>query len=175
LADILVDGVSLDSFEPEKFTYSYILPFGTSIVPDLDYVKQEDIQEVSISKGFVNEASYIFVTAEDGSIAEYSILFTTSLENPGEDPTYKDVCFAYAGEGLWQASSWRHNVSLVIVDITGRVFARVEVPVINPNYELCNNPVGIRIYIPQKGGLYFYTFIYNNKKPIKNASGKFVW
>ncbi|GHV35792.1 hypothetical protein FACS1894178_6120 [Bacteroidia bacterium] len=174
LADILIDGKHLDDFEPERFNYVYLLPFGATAVPEVDYVAQEDVQDVSVIPGHVNEDTKINVVAEDQvSYASYKITFATSTDDPSLLPTAKDVCFSFVASGNWKASSTRNNVSVVIFDELGRLISRAEVPVCDPNDDLCSNPLGVTFRIPQKGGLYFYNFIYNNKKRI--IGGKFVW
>jgi hypothetical protein len=174
LADILIDGKHLEDFEPERFNYVYFLPFGATAVPEVDYVAQEEVQEVSVIYGRVNEDTKINVVAEDQvTFASYKVTFTTSTDDPSLFPTTKDVCFSFIASGEWKASSTKNNVSVVIFDELGRLISRAEVPVCDPNDDLCSNPIGITFRIPQKGGLYFYSFIYNNKKKI--TTGKFVW
>jgi hypothetical protein len=174
LAGILIDGKPLDDFEPEKFNYVYLLPFGATAVPEVSYVAQEEVQEVSVIPGRVNEDTKINVVAEDQvTYASYKITFATSTDDPSLIPTAKDVCFSFIASSEWKASSTRNNVSVVIFDELGRLISRAEVPVCDPNDDLCANPLGVTFRIPQKGGLYFYSFIYNNKKKI--IGGKFVW
>jgi hypothetical protein len=166
LTDILVNNISLDGFSPQIFNYEYVLPFGTSQVPDLAYVKAEEFQIVDITKGFVNEHSYIYVTAEDGTTTNvYSVLFKVSGENPGDMPGVDDICLTYRGDGIWQASSRRNSVGIVIYSTGGALVYKSDVTVADPNDDLCSGSVGIQFRIPVKG-VFVYSFIYNNKRII---------
>jgi hypothetical protein len=175
LADILVDNVSLKGFKPEIFKYTYKLPYGTKIVPELTYVKSEEGQIVDISYGFVDETSYIYVSAIDGTEKIYEIFFEVSTDNPGDTPTADDVCFSPYGEGVWKASSKRNNVSVVIYDASGRMIYKAKVPASDHN-DICRSDVGAKFQFAKKGQVYFYCFYYNNAKRIGiNGNGKFLY
>ncbi|MDR3327829.1 MAG: hypothetical protein LBT04_06890 [Prevotellaceae bacterium] len=168
LADILVNNVSLDGFSPQIFDYEYVLPFGTSQVPNLAYIKAEEAQTVDITKGFVNERSYIYVTAEDGITSNvYSVLFKVSGDNPGDMPSPDDVCLTYRGDGIWQASSRRNSVSIVVYSTGGALMYKSNVIVADPNDDLCSGSVGTQFRVHLKG-VFVYSFIYNNKRTIES-------
>lgn len=172
LADLKVGGVSLQDFQPEKFDYIYMLPFASVQVLEVDYLKGEEEQTVDVAKGFVNEKTFVYVTAEDGKTTNtYSVLFKVSEDNPGEIPTAEDVCFSRLGDQIWKATSKRNNVEIAIYDRAGRLIFRADVPLSDPNDELCQSSTFVSIPIMQSG-VYVYSFIYNKKRVI--FSGKFV-
>ena len=172
LSDISVDGTTIPDFSPDRFDYVYILPFASSQIPDVTYRKGEDEQTVDLSTGFVGEKTYIYVTAEDGTTtSEYSILFRVSEDNPGEFPTAEDVCFSRLSEDSWKATSKRNNVEIMIVDETGRLVFRGDVPLSDPNDELCSSAVYQSVKL-KKNTVYIFSFVYNKKKIIH--SGKFI-
>ncbi|MDR1544425.1 MAG: hypothetical protein LBS50_08490 [Prevotellaceae bacterium] len=177
LANILIDDVPLKDFSPTKFKYVYKLPFGVAEVPDIKYVKSEETQEVEISAPrYVNDTTFIWVTAEDGITENiYKIFFEVSDENPGETPTAADVCFSiysYA-DGVYKASTTKNNVSIVIFDTSGRLVHKANIPLSDPNDDLCSGEVGVKFNFGlRKGQIYIYTFIYNGKKRIVTKDNK---
>jgi hypothetical protein len=179
LADIIIDGKSLEGFAPTKFYYEYILKFGATTVPDIEYVKAEEAQQVEIDPSpeyrHVNDTTFIYVKAEDGTEIRYSIYFKTSDKNPGEKPTKDDVCFDLYADGVWKASSSKNNVSIRIFDTAGRLAYKSNVPVSDPNNDVCKGEIGSMFRVERKGKIYIWVFIYNNKERIYGASGKFVY
>jgi len=171
LADILIDGKSIQDFDPNVFEYTYLLPLGSTQIPTVEGIKQEDEQELEYSLNNVGEATYIIVTAEDGSENVYSILFKESTEVIGLEPTKNDVCWGFYGDGV-KFTSTKSNVSIMIFDLSGRVVYKSEIPVADPNYDVCDAD-GATFSSQRKGEIYLFTFIYNNKKKIKDANGKF--
>jgi hypothetical protein len=173
LSDILINGISIENFDPNVFEYSYLLPFGSTEIPAFEGVKSTEHpeQQIDNTPSFVNEKSFIYVEAEDGTIVEYSIFFAVSDDNPGNEPKPDDVCFNYYSEGVFKASTKRNNVSIVIYDITGRIIFKVAVPLSDPNDDICDaDSNGVFFNVPKRGYVYIYSFIYNNKKQIKGSS-----
>ncbi|MDR1592492.1 MAG: hypothetical protein LBS16_06385 [Prevotellaceae bacterium] len=175
LSSIVVNNVPLADFDPQIFEYTCLLPFGASSVPSLGYVKGEDSQTVDIIQGFVNDISYIYVTAEDGTEQVYQLFFRVWEENPGDIPTPDDVCFELVGDNVWKASTSRNNVSIGIFSITGEQKMQIwSVPRTNPNESLCDpSSTGIRFVFDKRKDIYVYLFIYNGKRKI--LAGKFAY
>lgn len=81
LADILLDGVSLRDFEPERFDYVDTLPQGTLTVPCVYAVPQRSNQVITTYFSAVGGVTVIQVEASDGTTAEYHIAFPVILSD----------------------------------------------------------------------------------------------
>lgn len=75
LADILLDGVSLKDFEPERFDYIDTLPWRTLTVPCIYAIPQRANQVITTYFSSVGGVTTIQVTASDGTTVEYHIAF----------------------------------------------------------------------------------------------------
>ncbi|MDO4190720.1 MAG: hypothetical protein Q4D14_03400, partial [Bacteroidales bacterium] len=165
LADLLINGISIDGFEPTRFEYEYLLPFGASIVPELTYVKGEPSQIVDVMMGFVNEYSYVYVTAEDGTEQTYAVFFRVSTDNPGEIPTDDDVALNYLGNGIWRASTTKNNVVIRVFSATGALIFSRNVPVADPNENIHQpDATGVNFKVGKEGKVYIYGFFYEKKR-----------
>lgn len=165
LADLLVNGVSIDGFEPTRFEYEYLLPFGSSVVPELTYVKGEPSQTVDVMMGFINDYSNVYVTAEDGTEVTYSVYFRVSTDNPGEVPTSDDVALNFLGNGTWRASTTRNNVVIRIYTATGVLIKDSSVPVAGPNEDIHQpDATGVDFHTEKTGSIYVYAFFYEKKR-----------
>ena len=79
LKDILIAGESLEGFESSVLDYEVLLPAGTTVLPAIEAVKNDEAQRVIISRGAVNGLTTIQVIAEDGSEKSYTV-FVRRLE-----------------------------------------------------------------------------------------------
>lgn len=90
LADLMVDGTSVDGFASGTYSYAVELPFGTTDVPDVTYETTDDnatavVEDATDLTG--DEAARtttVTVTAQDGTEQVYTIVFsvaTTSVQN----------------------------------------------------------------------------------------------
>ena len=79
LKAILLDGEPLEGFNSFVYKYTVNLPTGTGTVPEITYVKGDELQTVRVDKGGLNASSYLFVTADDGSTSLYEIYFKSTL------------------------------------------------------------------------------------------------
>ena len=76
LADILVDGVSLDGFDSEVYTYTDTLAWRTKVVPCVQPIGSHPDQVITTYHSSVNGTTMIHVVAADGtSTQDYSIQF----------------------------------------------------------------------------------------------------
>jgi len=75
LADILIDGVSMEAFRPEKSDYTITLPRESKVVPNIFPVPQLENQTVTTWFSRPNGVTRIKVVAQDGSEGEYTIAF----------------------------------------------------------------------------------------------------
>lgn len=97
LADILIDGVSMDGFRPDKANYSITLPREAKVIPNINAVPQLDNQTVTTYFCRPNGIARIHVEAQDGSYGDYTIAFPveksedTQLQSLMIDGDSKDV------------------------------------------------------------------------------------
>jgi len=175
LADIKVDGKSIKDFDPNIFEYTYLLPYGTTTRPKFEGIKQEESQRVdTVPNNIGGDACLIMVTAEDGiTVQIYSINFECVPTPPPPKPTLDNVCFTFT-EGVAKFTTDCNNVSIYIYDILGHLVKESKIPPSDPNYNLCENENGITFH-GKKNQIYIYMFIYDTKKRIDHASGKFVY
>ena len=76
LKDIKVGGVSIEGFREDSLNYSVELVAGTTALPEITYLKGDDAQVVSITRGGVNGVTQLLVKAEDGTTRIYTISFS---------------------------------------------------------------------------------------------------
>ncbi len=71
---IRLDGEEIDGFSADQFNYTFTLPVGTSVLPEVTYDKQEDAQKVvQVRQG---NAYIITVIAQDGTTKNtYKVTF----------------------------------------------------------------------------------------------------
>lgn len=172
LKDILVNGVSLNSFSPTQYEYTYLLYPGAAL-PTLEGIKAEDSQTVYVTMGMVNEKSTIFVEAADGTTGRYTVLFKTTDTNPGLQPNLNDVAFVELGGGDFLATSTRNNVKITIFTPDGLRVMQRDVELVDANETIGYRPTtGTVLHFDHKRQIYIYVFTYNNDVV---TSGKFVW
>lgn len=76
LKDIKVSGESVEGFNSSVLEYSISLPAGTTSLPAIEAVKNDDAQRVVINRGGVNGSTTIQVIAEDGTTLTYKLNFS---------------------------------------------------------------------------------------------------
>lgn len=75
---IYIGGDSLAGFVPNKLSYTYSLPVGTTQLPAITVDKGDESQKVNITTGGINGTTRIAVTAENGSSTIYQIAFSVN-------------------------------------------------------------------------------------------------
>ena len=171
LKDLRVSGVSIANFSSTQFEYTYML-FPGAAVPEVGYEKGEASQEVDITYGNIDEATYIYVEAEDGSLGTYVINFVTTDRNPGNHPSFDDVTWTSLGDGYFKASSLRDNVKVMIYTADGTRIMEESVGLVDPNCDIrLPHEGGTIIYLPNNRQIYIYAFVYDGNLI---SSGKFV-
>ena len=73
---IYIGGEALADFAPEKTSYSYTLPIGTTLLPAITVDKGDEYQTVNIITGGINGTTRITVTAQNGNTTVYQIAFS---------------------------------------------------------------------------------------------------
>ena len=75
LSDIRIDSLSIPGFSATTFAYTYPLPQGATVVPNIFPVGQLDNQTITTEICRPNGTTKIHVVAQDGTKADYSIAF----------------------------------------------------------------------------------------------------
>ena len=91
LAGIMLDSVLIPGFTPDNQTYDIALPYGTTVVPEIEPVKQEAMQTVSVTPASsVTGTATIVVTAAAGGSNQrtYTLRFSVAQLS---DNTLKDI------------------------------------------------------------------------------------
>ena len=76
LQNILLDGVPLEGFSPDKVQYNVALPIGTETLPTIEPVASDEYQTINIVLGGVDGTTRITVTAGNGETMVYQITFS---------------------------------------------------------------------------------------------------
>ena len=76
LQNILLDGVPLEGFSPDKVQYNVQLPIGTETLPTITVKQGDEYQTVNIVTGGLNGTTRITVTAGNGETMVYQITFS---------------------------------------------------------------------------------------------------
>lgn len=88
LSALKVGGVTLPGFSADVTSYSYVLPVGTTVLPEITWTQGDDYQNVKPIYGGVNGTTKIIVTAQDGTVTTYSIAFSVTQAT---NSTLKDI------------------------------------------------------------------------------------
>ncbi len=82
LQKIYINGKEYQDFDQNTLSYTYELPVGTTVVPNVFAVGQLDNQVITTTFGRVNEATTIKVDAQDGTTSKtYTINFPVTLSS----------------------------------------------------------------------------------------------
>lgn len=186
LADLQVNGITIDNFHPEVFEYEYLLLEG-AIMPDVKAFAQNELAQVDITLGEIGGITYIYCTAEDGTEYEYTILFRYAELNTGLNAREGDVIFKHIpGSNQYLAATIRQNVQVAVYDSYGHRLMFLNVPVCDPNKaqvvtdaqgrdllaDVTSITEGAVIDIDWYSTPLFYVFFQNEKTRI--TSGKFM-
>ena len=78
LAGIEIGGVALPDFASDVTNYTYVLPVGTTTLPEIRPIASDEFQEISMTTGGVNGKTRITVTAGNGNTTNYYITFSVN-------------------------------------------------------------------------------------------------
>ncbi len=176
LKNIIVDNKSLKEFDPNVFEYNYTIAKGATTFPTLEGIASDSLrQTIEYGEDRADRfTQYIYCTAEDGTTNTYTIKFIESGINPGDAPNADDVCWTMLDGDQFKASTRRNNVSIAIFDTAGRMLTKRDVPLIDPNDDICEaDAAGAIIHIHRTGKTLIYVFYFNNEKHV--AHGKFIY
>ena len=173
LDNILINGKSLDGFDSDVLEYTYILPFGSLIVPeDIEYVTSDTTQTVVVTKNPLGKPTMIFVTAQDGTEVVYKIHFSANDFDPATEPTVDNVCVTSLPDGKWRFTTNCSNVSLLISTLDGKLMLLTDLELVDVNIpNICSEEANGFVFDAPEGQILVYYFKHMNKRTIH--SGKF--
>lgn len=173
LDDILINGKSIEGFDPEELEYTYILPFGSLAVPeDIIYLSSDTTQTIVLSVNLLGKPTEIFVTAEDGTKAVYRIHFVVDEFDPTTEPTVDNVCITSLPDGKWRFTTNCSNVSLLISTLDGKLMLLTDLELVDVNIpNICSEEANGFVFDAPEGQILVYYFKHMNKRTIH--SGKF--
>ncbi len=111
LSNIFINGVSIEGFEPDTLVYNYILPYGTTVIPSVSAVCNDNNATYVInSPAELPGSTSIIVTAED-TIAQntYTINFSLALN---DDATLSDIMVDGTSITGFYPTIYSYNVEL---------------------------------------------------------------
>ena len=76
LAGLEIGGVPVVGFASDVTNYTYELPIGTTVLPEITPIPGDEFQEISVTPGGVNGKTRISVTAGNGNTTNYYITFS---------------------------------------------------------------------------------------------------
>ncbi|MCQ2310995.1 MAG: hypothetical protein MJZ64_04515 [Paludibacteraceae bacterium] len=76
LNGILLNGVALADFDPSKTSYEVQLPIGTTELPQIEVIKGDEYEKVTILPGGLNGTTRIMVSAGNGNTTVYQLNFS---------------------------------------------------------------------------------------------------
>lgn len=91
LNGILLDGVPVANFAPDKQLYTITLPIGTETLPNIEVIKGDEYEDIQITSGGVNGTTRITVKAGNGNTMAYQLKFDVQqASDPGLNMIYLD-------------------------------------------------------------------------------------
>ncbi len=133
LADLTLDGVTIDGFAPEVFEYEYLLLEG-GIMPFIDAVAQDSTAEVSVTLGNVGDTTYVYCTAQDGTEFVYTVYVHYADLKTVDAATSQDVILKHIpGTNQYFAATTRQGVQIVFFNLQGQKVQAHHVPICDPN------------------------------------------
>ncbi|NCA79257.1 MAG: hypothetical protein EOM76_03580, partial [Sphingobacteriia bacterium] len=83
LTAITIGGVLIPGFTPTILEYNYVLPRGTTVLPEIGYTQHDEYQTVIVRKGGLDGDTKITVKAQTGVTADYTIHFSVEISSNG--------------------------------------------------------------------------------------------
>ncbi|WP_180994062.1 DUF5050 domain-containing protein [Bacillus sp. Marseille-P3661] len=121
LSSIKINGKLIENFSSDLYSYEFVLPYGTSEVPNIDFEKVQYNAKVEVIPGeSITDGVILKVTAEDGiSKNTYKISFSVDESFPTAEVSYsdlhvtnEDVVATLIGEGITvinNGGSWSYT------------------------------------------------------------------
>ncbi len=184
LSDLMLDGIDMPGFAPEKDFYTYYLEEGMT-PPAITAIPQSQEAKVSINAKPAGDTSVVVCEAASKAVRKYYIYFAPSPIHDTQAPTSRDVLLKYVpGTTDIVVATTRKNVTFCLYDAYGHVHATYKLTTVNTNFadididsdgkeHLFNfdNAMGLQIHLlPNQ--FYIYSFIGDGKHLIQ--SGKLL-
>lgn len=171
LDNILINGESIPGFDPDVLGYVYWLPYGSASVPsDITYVSSDTTQTISMSINQLGELTKIYVTAQDGTEAIYTIQFNVDDFDPSTTPTAENVCVTSRADNSWKFTTNCYNVVLYLSTLDGKVLMKANLPLVDPNVkEICSEEANGFIFDQALDRVVAYYFVHQNKTIVKSG------
>ncbi len=133
LADLTLNGTTIEGFAPEVFEYEYLLLEG-GVMPTIDAVAQDSTAEVSVTMGNVGDTTYIYCTAQDGTEYVYTVYVHYSDLKTVDAATSQDVILKHIpGTNQYLAATTRQGIQIVFFNLQGQKVQAHNVPICDPN------------------------------------------
>jgi len=175
LKDIVVNGKSIEGFNPDVEEYTYLIYEGGDM-PTIEGIPSDSTtQTVEVTMGFANEESYIYVTAEDGTEKIYAVTVKESEVNTAEKPWSDEVSFVPMGDGDFKVSSMRMGVFVSVATMDGKLVVSQETVGLidaNDNIKDEHHEGGTILHFEKMNVYYVYT-IWCDGEVLK--AGKFLY
>ena len=184
LSDLMLDGIDMPGFTPEKDFYTYYLEEGMT-PPVITAIAQSQEAKVSINAKPAGDTSIVVCEAASKAVRKYYIYFAPSPIHDTQTPTSRDVLLKYIpGTTDIVVATTRKNVTFCLYDTYGHTHATYKLTTVNTNFadididsdgkeHLFNfdNAMGLQIHLlPNQ--FYIYSFIEGGKRIIQ--SGKLL-
>lgn len=184
LSDLMLDGIDMPGFTPEKDFYTYYLEEGMT-PPVITAIPQSQEAKVSINAKPAGDTSVVVCEAASKAVRKYYIYFAKSPINDTQAPTSRDVLLKYVpGTTDIVVATTRKNVTFCLYDAYGHAHATYKLTTVNTNFadididsdgkeHLFNfdNAMGLQIHLlPNQ--FYIYSFVEGGKRIIQ--SGKLL-
>ncbi len=92
LADLQVDGVTVEGFSASEVEYSVELGSDVTTIPTVTATAEHDSATVEVEQAeSLTGSATVIVTAEDGTTAKYTVTFTAESEEASTDATLSDL------------------------------------------------------------------------------------
>lgn len=186
---IYVDGKPLRGFDPDVYSYDYILPAGVQTL-ELMAEPMDTANVVSYSVIALNDVTYIFCTTPDDSqMLAYELYISNTDVDASVEPAVDDVAFVpVQGTRSFLAVSIRSGVQVAVYDYMGHMHMLSQVPVCDPNYvdvrrdengheyinEVYPGANGVEFEVPNVGVPFIYVFYKSTDNKRFTKGGKFM-
>lgn len=122
LSDLMVDGTTVNNFDPGTINYTVTLPFGTTVVPTVTVTTTDDGASYVINAAAsLPGTTTVVVTAEDGETEIiYSIFFDVETSVEIHDGVRVKVYPTISSEDFRVKASGQINM-ISVYDVTGKV------------------------------------------------------
>ncbi len=133
LADLQINGVTIDGFDPTVLEYEFLLMEGGTM-PTITATAEDSLAQVNIPPTGVGDTAYIYCQAQDGTVWTYSVYVHYTDLKVTDNATANDVILKHIpGSNQFLAATTRQGVQVLIFDSHGHRVDYQQVPICDPN------------------------------------------